>query len=514
MGDNTKIIKNLFYYLERHLFGADSDQGEDLINKGEFGVMMTPGQFVSPNWMESTGSNDMYNQFVLLDSALDTSFSYLPLVTTISGQYSRALDLAALRHRPLTKKEKDELDQINLEISQLQPTYDLYKNRYEDAAEAYDFEASKPNPNQGKLQRLLDDKNEAYNNWDTIGQKQYYEDDLVGQAWQIQNGNPDGEWTRMRAQYRNSTKIAPLGQYQTTLLTPPISQWQNAGWATFSKTITDTETHQYSHSVSWSAGIGAQWGLFDYVDVGAGGSKTVRHDISDVTSIDTTFDYIRCRIIRPWLDSNLFACKDWTWKQPNTFVYLSDGGNLAASPPVRPIGNMPFLHTSVVVVRNVVIRANFSHNDVQEMNEQINGSIDAGFGCFGLRGSYQESTHTVDVKATFDGTELRIPNPQIIGFLGTLLPKSPDPDQHLPYWPDTAVFPDSMSEPDRKGLVDAREYDMALSRVRRKYRGVKMQIEKEAEANEKEALSEISHEFLGPRSSKGVSRRKPSPSKK
>src|SRR5260370_25519077 len=115
MTDNTKIIKNIFYYLEKHLFGADSDAGDELLTKGQFGVMMTPGQFVSPNWQETTGSTDMYNQWSLLNDALDTSFTYRPLITTISGtlgQYYQALNNVALRHRPLTQAEKDELDQI------------------------------------------------------------------------------------------------------------------------------------------------------------------------------------------------------------------------------------------------------------------------------------------------------------------------------------------------------------------------------------------------------------------
>jgi hypothetical protein len=109
MSDNTKITKNIFYYLEKHLFGADSDTGDELLTRGQFGVMMTPGQFVSPNWQETTGSSDMYNQWSLLNDCLDTSFSYRPLITTISGplgQYYNALNNVALRHRPLTHRKR------------------------------------------------------------------------------------------------------------------------------------------------------------------------------------------------------------------------------------------------------------------------------------------------------------------------------------------------------------------------------------------------------------------------
>lgn len=344
MADNTKIVKNLFYYLERHLFGADSDTGNELLAKGQFGVMMTPGQFLSPNWRENDSSPDMYNQWYFLNEALDTSFTYRPLITTISGQYWDALDKVSLRHRPLTEEEKKELESIDSEITTLLPRYELYMRRFNDAESAYELEAAKQNPSQARLRQLLQAKNNARNAWESTGRKSYFENNLVGRSWQIQTGNPSGTWLKFRNDYQNATRIAPQGEYQTTLLTLPISAWNNAGWTTFTKTIDDTETHHYSKSTSWSGGIGARWGLFNHVEVGAGGEKTVIYDLSDVTAIDVTFEYLRCMIVRPWLKKDVFANKDWTWKQPNTFVYLSDGGNLFQEPPVRPLGHSPFLH--------------------------------------------------------------------------------------------------------------------------------------------------------------------------
>lgn len=489
MADNSKIVSNLFYYLERHLFGADSDTGNELLNKGQFGVMMTPGQFLSPNWQETDGSADMYHQWNFLNESLDTSFTYKPQITTVSGQYWDALDRVSLRHRPLTATEKQELADIDAEIVVLQPRYDLYSRRFDDAALAYEFEGAKPNPSQGKLQQLLAAMNQARNNWESIGRKSYFENNLVGRSWQIQTGNPSGGWLKLRNDYQNATRIAPapLGEYQATYLSPAISTWNNAGWATFTRTITETETHHYSKSVSWSAGMGARWGLFNHVDVGVNGEKTVVHDTSDVTSIDVTFDYLRCRIHRPWLKPDLFADKDWTWKQPKTFVYLSDGGNLAQNPPVRPLGNLPFLQTSIIAVKNVIIRADFSHTDQTEMYSRISGNVSAGFGCFSVRGTYSEVTHTVDVKASFDGTELRIPHPQVVGFLGILLPKSPDPNKNLPYWGSDAVFPDHMSLKDQKQLENARAYDASLNQVQREFYHASSQIDK-ASADEKDKV--------------------------
>ncbi len=485
--DNTKIVKNLFYYVERHLFGADSDSGDELLNKGQFGVMMAPGQFVSPNWQENDGSVDMYNQFQLLDETLDTSFTYRPQITTISGQYWSSLDKVSLRHRPLTKAEIAELKTIDSEISTLQPRYEMYERRFNDADQAFEFEKSKQYPNQARLRQLLQQKNNARSAWESVGRKSYYENNLVGRSWQIQTGNPAGAWMNLRNTFQNAKRVSPQGEYQITLLQPPISAWANSGWASFTKSIDDTETHHYSKSTSWSGGIGASWGLFNHINVGANGEKTVVHDVSDVTAIDVTFEYLRCRIIRPWISTDLFANKDWTWKEPNSFIYLSDGGNLFKNPPVRPLGTIPFLQTTLIAVRNVIIRADFSHTDKQEMMSRISGSASAGFGCFSIRGSYTETTHTIDVKATFDGTELRIPQPQIIGYLGILLPKSPDPNRAAKYWGADAVFPDQPDVEQQGQFNTARRRDGFFNKIEREYTIECDQIDQRAE-EEKAAL--------------------------
>ena len=496
MSDNQKIVKNLFYYVEKHLFGADSDSGNDLLTRGQFGVMMTPGQFLNPNWNENTGSNDMYLQAEFLDEALDTSFTYRPLTSTVSGQYWDALDKVSLRHRPLTAKEKAELRDIESEIAALQPKYDLYASRYDDAAEAYEGELSKQNPNQATLARLLRAMNSARNNWETLGRKSYFDNNLIGRAWQLQTGNPSGEWIKLRNTFQNATKIAPVGQYQTTLLNPSISTWNtSAGWASFARTVTDTETHSYSSSTSWSGGMGARWGLFNSVSVGANGSKTVNHEVSDVTTINVSFDYLRCRIVRPWLKSDLFANRDWTWIQPNMFRYLSDGGNLFTKPSVRPIGTLPFLATSIVVVKNVKLQADFSHSDQQTIKTSISGSASAGFGCFSVRGSYRQDTTQVDIKATFDGTTLLIPNPQVIGHLGVLLPKSPSPDKTQKYWDPNAVFPEDMAVAEAKAIDDTRELDGKILELQRAYLKEVAKIDENAVTEKKKLLDDLLNKY-------------------
>lgn len=48
-------------------------------------------------------------------------------------------------------------------------------------------------------------------------------------------------------------------------------------------------------------------------------------------------------------------------------------------------------------------------------------------------------------QASFDGTTIRINQPQVIGFAGKLLPKTPGPDESLPFDKNDAVFSKDIS---------------------------------------------------------------------
>ena len=495
MAQNAALIKNIFYYLQTQLFGADADHGEELLTRGQFGVMMTPGQFVNPTLQENEGSFDMWSQWDLLNECLDTSFAYKPLITTITRQYRDALENVALPNRPLTPAEQAELDALGNWIVAHLPQYEVYRDRYYDAFIAYEQERTKQSPNQAILQMLEQKMHSAYQNWDNpvLGEKTLLEDKQA-LAWSIMTGNPARRWIELNQKLTDNRRLASGREYWQTFLMPPVSAWSNAAWATFQKTITDTETHHYSKSTSWSGGFGATWGLFNSITFGASGEKIVTHDLSDVTTINVTFEYIRVRVQRPWLETDIFASRSWTWKAPTAWHWLSTGGNLQAPQPERPIGTMPFLSTHLAVVRNVMIQADFSHNDQQTIYSKISGSVTGGFGFFSVRGSYSEETQQVDVRATFDGTTVRIPNPQIVGYLGTLLPRTPDPDPQIkPYFPPTAVWPPEQVTAEMEEVWIVREAERERLRKRIAF------AEKEAElcAKLREAL-DVEWENINP----------------
>jgi hypothetical protein len=143
---------------------------------------------------------------------------------------------------------------------------------------------------------------------------------------------------------------------------------------------------------------------------------------------------------------------------------LSDGGNLVLTPPVRPIGRMPILPEYLIVVRNLELSGAFSAEESSWYQSQISSGVSVGWGPFSLSGSYSESTSTQQAHASFDGVTFKIGQPQIIARTGTMLGRSPDPDQSLA-WQGDQWFPHS----DRnlvRFLKNARAADHARSAER------------------------------------------------
>lgn len=435
MPDNLKILKNLFAELERPLFLGDG------LDKGEFHSLMQPGQFVSTNLREADGSDDMAIQASLTDDLIDTQFIYTPLMGSISEQYRLIIENAALPYKELSPKDQAEIDRINTWLAEKEPTYTVFAKYYYDALDAYSQEANSQNPSPGKVQILYEKVRTARNNWQTMGLRGQYEAKQARVIYLL-SADPLSLWNRYRELLADHTKHSlHRGDYVQNFLIPPVSQWNAPGvsWSRFERTINESDTYDYSSSTSWGGGGSVGWGLWS-VGGGASGGHSYSHSESDVSTVSIKFDYMRVRIDRRWLKSDIFGFRWWWWKNAFGYHLLSDGGNLHVTPPQRPIGIFPFLPTHMIVAKNVSIIANFSHNEATTIRNNLSASASVGWGPFSVKGSYAEANTTQTTHAEFDGTTLTIDQPQIIAFTGTLMPLSPNPDRTLPWQGDQAPF--------------------------------------------------------------------------
>lgn len=455
MADNVNIMQNLYSLIEDEVFLGDN------LDSGEFALLLNPGQFVSPNLKEKAGSDDMQIQYDLTNQIYDTSFVAKSLVGSVSQKYKEVLYFAALPKSTLNQQQLDQINELKNETDGWQAAYTEYSGRYSDAAAALEQEQNSPNPSPAELQRLQQQLQIAENEWETDGYKLQYENDMA-EYRQLLSGNPTTFWDSIRQKYV-STPSAHKGDYYSTFFVPPIAQWAdpNTSWATLTLTVNDSQSTSVSRSTSWSGGISVGWGLWSFGG-GAGGSTNYQHTDSDTSSLNISLEYLRVRIDRSsWLVSDVFSYRFWQFNKEHGQTLLSDGGNLNVVPPVRPIGDMPFLPTHMIIVRNVKLSGSFGHNDQTFISSQFQANVSFGWGPFGVSGSYSESNSQQTVNGHFDGATLTIPNPQIFAFIGTLLPRCPDPDPSLPWGNDIPTSPGVQPEQARQFAI-ARLHDQSL----------------------------------------------------
>jgi hypothetical protein len=128
---------------------------------------------------------------------------------------------------------------------------------------------------------------------------------------------------------------------------------------------------------------------------------TVAHP--SASGFELSFDYRIVGLRRPWLQAQL--CHLTGWVIPG----LAPGGISNGQPTGNP-GLIPVLTTRMLVVRNLEVRAHWSEADRDKATST--GTI--AFGPFAVTG-----------EAGFDGSQMSRPAPQVVAWLGTVVPASP-----------------------------------------------------------------------------------------
>lgn len=448
MADNKRLILNLFSGMQDALFLGDR------FARGEFVSFLQPGQFLAPSLQENRDSNDMAIisdiANVLIDSSYVNKYKKIDfsggteLPGSVSQVYEDIVNRAALPYKELTVEEYEEIETLTNWFAVNTANYEMYRDRYLDAVAAYDFEAAKQNPSPGELKRLAQKQTDASSQWNTIGRKSLYNLKL-GRYVYLTQEDPQTFWARLKQRLDEQKGQAPdLGPYYQTFLYPPVSSWNNSGWATFERTITEQDSYEYSKATSWSGGVSGAWGLISFGG-GAGGSSNYEYERTSASAVTLKFDYLRVRILRPWLVEDVLGYKFWTWKkQFGCDQVISDGGNLGITPPIRPIGRMPVLPKYLIVARNLELSASFTQSEQTAYRKHLQANASLGWGPFSLSGSYKEDTQSKHVKASFDGVTFRMQHPQIIARSGLLVGKCPDPNRGLS-WQGDECFPGDSS---------------------------------------------------------------------
>lgn len=407
----------------------------------EFYTAPHPGIFVNPKLTETANSKDMLLASEMVDACFAATLRYEPLITTVSQTYSDILEQAALPEKNLTPTQLADLQDTEKRLDASVDVYLKYKDRY-DKIKGDIFRAQSAAEPADVIYALEQKRLAALEEWKRYGKKQQYESDDAKVNY-LRSVSPKLHFQKLKQRFDAFSQTTGVSDFQPIYLDPPISDWNSpyAGWASFSKTFKYSELHTLSKNASWSGSAGADFGVWR-VGGAADGSSTEKYENSEDTDIELKFEYMRVAVRRPWLISDIFMYRFWTYNTAFGFRAVSEGFDPGAMPPLGPKGLMPVLPTNFVVARNVSISASFSAAEKSFVSSTLSGSVSGGWGPFSARGSYSTTTTKEDVIGSFDGTTLRIANPQIIGLMGILLPRSPNPDRRLP-WGADADFGDA-----------------------------------------------------------------------
>jgi hypothetical protein len=264
--------------------------------------------------------------------------------------------------------------------------------------------------------------------------------------------------------------------YSTILPTNWCDPDNHDGW---SKLRIDQSSYQHIDSQSYNSQSASSWSSESEANSGGGGvmlgfaafagsassrssnsswqnssSSQFRNSFKNsAKGLTIEFEWGLCKIVRPWLISDLFYVKNWYLANQKKNA-ISDGtidGQVDSQEKL-----LPMLPTSFLVVRNVTISAtdwgeDFSRLDAcygsaqgseeaRAFEAEGGGGVSLGFISFGGTASHSQSRYSGEQSGffassgdgyygtKFEGNTLTIPGAQIVAFLSDILPACPESD--------------------------------------------------------------------------------------
>lgn len=414
------------------------------INAADFRNPWTPGN--------SGGSQDAaVNTAELVDVALRLSSVYTDSGNKISQIYKQILDGVSIPAQPASPAIEKQLTDADAVLFRLVDTVDpdtgevtqkkvesqLYRD-YLDNQAAYNAARFGYMGAWQEAQKTTSGKNtwpliattlqipvrQAYDRWRAAGA------DKVEQAIAIMNTSSQNAlqkaWDNAKKTFEgygvilNDTVSGLTTPVQRVSLLP--SNWFSTsatGWTSYdsaSSTVSTTETSDYK-----SGGASAKFslGLFS---IGGGGGHTVQsqHASSETNNLRISFKYTMVTIRRPWLTFNLLATKGWNVGNLFAKGKISNGTKSGQQESVWPL-----LPTSFVVVKDVVISANWSKADLDLIKKHTSGGGGFAIGPFSIGGTYTHSSSKQTYQSSITSGKITVPGVQIIGVISQVVPNCP-----------------------------------------------------------------------------------------
>lgn len=324
---------------------------------------------------------------------------------------------------PVTKKTKTAESDAYM-------AYKLYRKNYQDAVKKYNSaritamnsdDPQKKNDFAGNEADLLNDIETCYDDWLSLGNKEYVEEaldilaNLSGKSFVEQLKDAQTRFTAL------SDPV--LGAFYPSPPTP-IQFFEDSGdtsWTNISYDSSEKESYTNVSDIHVGGSTGGAFGSLSFLGFNVGASTDLKMKASIAAMKEEnwkiTFDIVQLPVSRGWLREDLLRSSAWFWRK-NAAQYGSSIslGHFPLKKGEKAL--MPVYPTSVLLVRNVVIEVNTKA--LQNILSSYEQSLDVhiGWGPINLgniRTHSASSSEYNHVTVTDDG--LKSEGISIIGFV-------------------------------------------------------------------------------------------------
>lgn len=200
--------------------------------------------------------------------------------------------------------------------------------------------------------------------------------------------------------------VAPSNWYMSTVPWGRM-KWNNATAVAH----TSSDFKSYGGSAGFSVGL---W------SIGGGAQHTTTNSHSDasLSKVFVSYDYTVLQARRPWM-ANVLGLPGWKTDE------FPKGGLSSGSRNGQQNTKMPLLPTAYILIKNLVITADFSSAELDKASSSTTSKASVGWGPFSISGNYTRTHSSEYAKGVFGHGGISQPNIQVIGMINQINPLSP-----------------------------------------------------------------------------------------
>lgn len=183
-----------------------------------------------------------------------------------------------------------------------------------------------------------------------------------------------------------------------------------------------TDIRNKSTEHNFSVDTSLNYGLWK-VKANAEGSYVHKNSSTEKNSVEISAKICKVQIARPWFTESIFRLAKWT-----TDLCKAGGISNGKIDSSNKSGLIPMFPVAFVVAKDISIKADFSKEDQDIIEQSYKAGASVGWGPFSIGGSYGYGSSESKFHSEFQNGEIKIPGMQIIAWISRVIPFSTKPE--------------------------------------------------------------------------------------